>query len=676
MLSSTHRAGGTRPLFSAALVDTVALLLLFALGWWRFGWLLRDSLFVYGDNPGQFARLWFSVQVGVQGWVPDWYAGYPELQFYPPGFTLLGRVVAALNPGGLEGDYNALLFLAALLPVFGCYGFCRYALGPGSVGAGVAAGVATGLLALLFPVQWGGVHAIAIGLTAERLAFGLVPYLLWAGWALVEQPRPSRVALTAGLLALLALMHPFHAPAPVLAMALYALARRAPWRTWLALGVAGLLAGALIAWWLVPLLTYRAFAAPLVRATLAETLGWLAASPVPMLWLGALAALPLLRPSTIVPRRAATVWALAALALLLPLGIWLDHALLIERLHLYLFDPIRFAAEYYLVLLLLPALALSQAWPAPARRFSLPAALPALVALAALALATWDSFQYAGGGWDDGEALFLSQVAAEPALAGLWETLAAGEGRVLYTSSYLHLPQAEGTRLPTALKTLTSYFSGREQVGGTFSHWSPVARLLWVGDPAARVLPERVEAEDDRTFLGIPWAEMDDERLASVAQAFNVGTLVTTSDDVQARTFLDGSANWQSYWNNGFFFLYRPTTPPPGLARNEQGRLPVERLSPTRWQLQLDPATPGPVYLSLAYFPTWEATSPSGPLPIHPDALGLMRLEPQGALTVTLQWQPPLAARLLRWPTLALAVALLLVTLWDIRPRRPASFYA
>lgn len=668
MLASNNRSGGTRPLFSAMLPDGAALLALFALGWWRFGWLLRDSLFVYGDNPGQFARLWFSVEYGVQGWVPDWYAGYPELQFYPPGFTLLGRVVAALHPGGLEGDYNALLFLAALLPVFGCYGFCRYALGPGNSVGGIAAGLATGLLALLFPVQWGGVHAIAIGLTAERLAFGLVPYLLWAGWALVEAPRPRHVVLTAGLLALLALMHPFHAPAPVLAMALYGLFRGAPRRVWIALVVAGLLAGALIAWWLLPLLSYRAFAAPLVRATLSETMGWLAASPVPMLWVGALAALPLLRSRDIAPRQAATVGALAALALLLPLGIWLDHAVLIERLHLYLFDPIRFAAEYYLVLILLPGLALAQAWALSARRFALPT-LAALVALGALALATWDSFQYAGGGWDDGEALFLSEVAAEPALSGLWEALAEGEGRVLYTSSYLHLPQAEGTRLPTALKTLTSYFSGREQVGGTFSHWSPVARLLWVGDPAATVLPERVEAEDDRTFLGIPWAEMEDERLTEIARALNVGTLVTTSDDVRARTFLDGSPNWQSYWNNGFFFLYRLTTPPPGFAWNEAGPLPVERLSPTRWQLSLDLAEAGPVSLSLAYFPTWQATSPVGLLPLSPDDLALTRLDPQGASRVTLEWQPPLAARLLHWPTIILAIVLGLVTLYDLRPR-------
>ena len=59
----------------------------------------------------------------------------------------------------------------------------------------------------------------------ERLAFGFAPLALLAGWRLVEKPTTTRLAIAAILLASLLLLHPFHAPALVLAILLYALAR-------------------------------------------------------------------------------------------------------------------------------------------------------------------------------------------------------------------------------------------------------------------------------------------------------------------------------------------------------------------------------------------------------------------------------------------------------------------
>src|SRR5260370_41749424 len=51
-------------------------------------------------------------------WDRGWWAGYPELQFYPPGFAYLGALLAWPTTGVLEIGtvYQALLWLAYLLP--------------------------------------------------------------------------------------------------------------------------------------------------------------------------------------------------------------------------------------------------------------------------------------------------------------------------------------------------------------------------------------------------------------------------------------------------------------------------------------------------------------------------------------------------------------------------------
>lgn len=75
-------------------VDALALAILASIAWLAAGFLLRDDVFIYGDHPGQYWRMWYTLNVAwplhhrLIDWVPYWYAGYAELQFYPPGFVL------------------------------------------------------------------------------------------------------------------------------------------------------------------------------------------------------------------------------------------------------------------------------------------------------------------------------------------------------------------------------------------------------------------------------------------------------------------------------------------------------------------------------------------------------------------------------------------------------------
>ena len=65
---------------------------------------LGGSMLGFDDHPGQLYRVWHVMTYGPAPWAWDrgWWAGYPELQFYPPGFAYLGALLAWPTTGVLE----------------------------------------------------------------------------------------------------------------------------------------------------------------------------------------------------------------------------------------------------------------------------------------------------------------------------------------------------------------------------------------------------------------------------------------------------------------------------------------------------------------------------------------------------------------------------------------------
>jgi len=128
---------------------------------------------------------------------------------------------------------------------------------------------------------------------------------------------------------------------------------------------------------------------------------------------------------------------------------------------------------------------------------------------------------------------------------------------VWFTSFYTRL-NARGTEsFPTTLAALTPLFSNRQMMGGTFSHWSPIGALMWTGTldpPALWGLPED---RDDRALFGVPLEKLSDAQVYDYCRRFNITTIVAGVNDFHTRTFLDASPHFQSYYNNGYFFVYR-----------------------------------------------------------------------------------------------------------------------
>src|SRR5262245_728772 len=248
----------------------------------------------FDDHPGQLFRLWHALDralpsaVWTAAWNPDWWGGYPELQFYPPGFAILGAAVRAIllwRPS-VETVYRLLCAIVYLAPGVTTYALLARVLGDRWLALPGA------FLALTLSADLrGGVEAgVRWGTLTTRLGLAWLPLLALSLRPWVEGGRLPRWAPPLAALAILS--HPAMLP-PVgaligLASALSLLAR--PARRTIGQAVATVtLSLALTAFWSLPFAVRRAWVVPLAWGDLSLGLpGDLAARPV-LLGLGATA---------------------------------------------------------------------------------------------------------------------------------------------------------------------------------------------------------------------------------------------------------------------------------------------------------------------------------------------------------------------------------------------------
>jgi hypothetical protein len=553
---------------------------------------------------------------------------------------LLGKASTAMI-------YEAVAFIGYALPGLTFYYALRHLSFPSR------AAFAAGLSALVLPAFFDGATGLFIGMVGSRIGWALSALVLvwtmdwlegrdaWHGWLAI-------LALAAVILA-----HPYHVIGLLSALGLYALVRRLPIvRAGLRVLIVIVSALALDAFWLAPLFAHSSTEMiPVIRSTLDQTWrvmtdAWL----LPYVLL-ALPMLPVLRRERD-PGKRTVVIMLLALPFLLAGVILGTHVVLINQFHIYQIDPVRMIGEYYLAWIWLAALGITQigqwiADMAPLRR--IPGSITSWAVTLCLGAVLAIPFTQSAGYYQPkpgDEPRFLSQAIRDYRLDEFWATLRKTPGRVLFTS-YLTQLRARGTEaFPTTLAALTPLFSGRAIVGGTYTAWSPIAAQLWVGTTHPSVLWGLSQDQQDRSLFGIPLEELSDAQLADYSRRLNISAIVAGVDDYQTRVLLDASPRFQSYYNNGLFFVYKIKDLQPSWIEAKAADIELVSLSDDRIELYVRSAQANAhVGIKVYAYPLWRAYAAGASMPITRDDLALMDIAlPRGDnYTVTVRYEPGMA---------------------------------
>jgi hypothetical protein len=583
---------------------------------------LGGGLLIFDDHPGQLFRLWHGLHRGLLPWEwnPDWWAGYPELQFYPPGYVLMGGAIhlASLRSLAPETIYQLLLWVAYLAPgITSFWLMARACRNPW-----VALFTALTVLTMSAGSRSGVEGGLRIGMIAARLGLGLLPLLALAlsGWQ-ERGGRPS--GWTAPLLAGLLLLHPAHAPAGILLVLLAGVfgpggdARRqrlvqTVWLLALAAGLTG--------FWTIPLGARLEYALPLAWGEF--SLGGLGLQILsrPLLAVAASgAALGL----ALVSRRGDTRGAALSLVALPPVllvTVAVD-ALIVEPWGIRWLPADRLLDSLYLALVLSAGLGIGWLCERLGGSRGLAVAVVVLLLLFLPAI-----FLPAGPGEPDltlwprtGQWPKAPEVTEKLAMDRFWEEIRrAPPGRILFIRSGVPLiPGTEWYRPHTHLTALTPVFTGREILNGTFTHPSPIAGLVYTGSAATEPIRQLVETLDGRRLFGEPIERLSADAFEPLALRLRISSVVALADDRGRLRFVEEHPAFGPPRSVGPFVLFSRTAP---LATPE----PV---GPRRLRLWLEESHGEWVPAGFAFYPLWRAEGPAGPLPLRRDPWGLTEIK-------------------------------------------------
>ena len=561
---------------------------------------LGGSMLAFDDHPGQFFRLWHGLSRGLLPWTwnPDWWMGFPELQFYPPGFVYLGAALRYLTLTLLpaQGVYQALVWVIYLAPGFTAFVLLARLL-PNAWLALPGAFVALTISAETTSGVEGGVRT---GMIAARLGWALLPLLVLAlvRWT---QSGGRRPAFAAPALAPIVLSHPAHAPAAIVLIGLAAGLGPGykPYRffqaTWLTLTAA-----ALTAFWAVPLLAHIAESRALAwgdptREILARNLS--SGPLVPVLLLFAIVAVLIKRGRVTAVLAASIPVTLAVIAL--DRWSWLPANRLVDSL--------------VLEIVLAGGLGIGRTISVLSERRRVPAwagALAACLIVVVLslpgsrALTLWPE----PGRWPK-----LPEIEQRLRLPALWSALrAAPPGRVLFVRS--GIPLVGGTewyRAHSHVTALAPLYAGRAIINGTFTYPSAIAALVYTGSPARAPIRSLVERLDGVSLFGRPLAALDADTLDRFVTFLGVSTDVMMEDDAGRFPALEA---------NGRFV--KTVVSPYLVYRSLEPVVLPEQVAPDRWRVNLSGSAGEWVSARVSFSPLWRAEVGGDTVPARRGDLG------------------------------------------------------
>jgi hypothetical protein len=489
---------------------------------------------------------------------------------------------------------------------------------------------------------------VRVGMVAARLGWALLPLLVATLLRWMDAAVPRVPVAAAGLLAAIVLCHPAHAPAAVLYLVIAALLGAGQVGRRLAQTVLlVLLAGALTAFWSLPMLWRLAESRPLAWGDPASILLVRSLRSGPFMGVLVVSAL-----GALFARRDRPALLLTVFVPAMAIVVGLDRSSFLPAN--------RLVDSVVLGLVLAAGLGIGRVLASLEERAMQVAVLGILLALGATDARTLMTWPIAGQ-WPA-----LPEVSERVRLPELWRALAgAPPGRVLFLRSGAPLdPSPPGQRLShpwyrphTHVTALTPLHTGRSIVNGTFTHPSPVAGLLYSGSPGREPIRQLVEQLDGERLFGAPLAAIAPETLERFLDLFGASAVVVLEEDAGRFPALEENPRFTHVdaWPHRVYQGRGPETVP-------------EQVGPGHWRVVPVPGPDGDWSATrMSFSPLWSAVVHGARVPSRRGPLGDLQVKAPGAGRVDLFYR----AGLPEWLGLAMSAAAVLLgaSVWAFRIR-------
>ncbi len=598
--------------------------------------LLSEGAFALSDHPDRLARMINARQMIVDGrdpfgWVQEIFGGYPDLQFYPPGPSLLGGALGLVLGLNDERAYWLLVVIVYLAPALTVTLSLIFLNVRPHVAA--LAGVVAGYMA--FGVS-GTVVGAGYGTLGSRLSLAIAPVVVVA-FAKIASGATARRGLWTLTLATsavaLILSHPYHFPATlvVAAAAAWGLNRDRKGgviRAWTGLAAGVFLAGV---WWAGLLLMRRETIPFLWGKNLLQSLlnpphsrgwdWWLICAAVAGGFL--LARGRLKDPRFVLFKAAGPLLLLVAFMMLIAGPLRISY-----------FDPYRVLDDIFFWFAVMSVL-----WIEALPRLRWTRALsPILVGLLGLG---WIVAEHSVLGPEERFALRL-EGPKEGAVGHLWAYLAGHSGRVVFTSS----TYGSGA---THIFGLTGVFAEREFIGGTSTHPSPMQAYLMYG-PGADTVRDFANDFDHRSIFGISWADVMTldaaaNRLAGYLETVGAAEIVAEGNRLpfQVMSRLPNLFSQQARFDDLAVFRFLPAKPG-RIVAIDSAEVTLLSSGAKSFAARIDAKVRATILVRVIESPYWTASLDGRPLATRPDEFDQMLVRvPTGShllqVTYELPWQ-------------------------------------
>lgn len=657
--------------------DIICLIVLLAIALTTFSFLFNSQPFIYDDNSFHYFTFHYAVTQSIPihhrliDWNPYWFAGIPELQFYPPGSIFIGIFLyyLCLTLVPIGQIYNLVLLFALLFPVVTSY----YLLRKTEFTIFASFFTAFAFLILLELGNASGVfYGVLVGLTNSRIALGFYPLILWFGIKnLIAKPRKRNIAGLAILFAISLLCHPYHIFLPIcgLIAQIYAFKRTrlcSLRQSIKVFGLAILLGFGLSAFWWLPLLIRHNFVSSLQIwsgggtelqfQSLIGLLSSLAAGKTNFFYLilYLISALSLLNPNQ--PFRQKAILAGMVVTPLLMLGFLIFvQIILIPVFHFYFLDVVRLKDGFYFAVIITSGIGIyalleygykklkETSGTIPKYVFQIIAMIIfilTLIVLISQILLIGPFYNFSRGYAKIG---FLPTMVIEYQLDNLWAylnksavhnlQLEMDSGRILFTASslkYKNLP----AQFQTHIMSLTPIYTDRQIIGGLNTPFYTVASYLFFGKKAPIVIRTEADSLDNKSLFGIPWDQMQEPIFAEFCKKLNITDFVVNRNEDNVIAFFSRCSTFKLEKEIDEFQIYTSLNYEPNWIEYDKAiaEISVTAFKPDSITLAVNSAaTSVPVLIKLAYYPCWYAYFGNTRIPITTDEIGLMQLVlPQG----------------------------------------------